>query len=67
MKISIDIRDNIPPAIALHCVAQTILRGKNTTQYAAITYDTYLGEVWVHRTPYRKTECYVVHKNINNQ
>lgn len=67
MRISIDIRHDIPESIALECVKQVIATGKvsgNGTSYCyATTFDTSVGEVWVHPRQYRKTNCFLVYKN----
>jgi len=68
MRIHIDIRHGISPTIALECVKQVIQQGKvsdNGKQYCyATTFDTSDGEVWVHARPYRKSDCFLVYKNI---
>lgn len=68
MKIHIDIRHNISPTIALECVRQVIARGKisaNGKSYCyATTFDTDEGEIWVSIRPYRKSDCFLVYKNI---
>lgn len=68
MKIHIDIRHNISPTVALECVRQVIAKGKISADgksycYAA-TFDTDEGEVWVAIRPYRKSDCFLVYKNI---
>ena len=67
MKIHLDIRNNISPAIALECVKQVIAQGKVSANgksycYATIL-DTIEGEVWVTVKPYRKSDCFLVYKN----
>ena len=71
MKIHIDIRHGISPTIALECVRQVIAQGKISdggNQYCyATTFDTSEGEVWVHSRPYRKSDCFLVYKNMEEQ
>ena len=66
MKIHIDVRDDIPPTIALNCVSKVVTGGKvsnNGTSYCyATSFDTSVGEVWVTTTQYRKSDCFVVRK-----
>ena len=66
MKIHIDIRDNIPPNIALRYVTWVVEEGRVSAQgkmYAyATTFDTCLGEIWVAARPYRKSDCFLVYK-----
>ncbi len=68
MKIHIDIRHDISPTIALECVRQVIAQGKASNDgksycYAA-AFDTSEGEVYVVTRPYRKSDCFLVYKNI---
>lgn len=69
-KINIDVRDNIDPALALRLVARVIAEGKiskgeNGKMYYCwlTTFDTPDGEIMVSTRQYRKTDCFVVHKN----
>ena len=66
MKIHIDVRDDIPPTIALNCVSKVVAGGKvsnNGKSYCyATSFDTSVGEVWVTTTQYRKSDCFVVRK-----
>ena len=68
MKIHIDIRHNISPIIALECVRLVIAQGKisddGKSYCYATTFDTDEGEVWVAIRPYRKSDCFLVYKNI---
>lgn len=68
MKIHLDIRNDISPTIALECVRQVIAQGKISNDgksYSyATTFDTNEGEVWVHPRPYRKSDCFLIYKNI---
>lgn len=70
MRVTIDIRNDISPSIALECVKNVIARGKisdgGKSYCYATTFETSDGEVWVHTRPYRKTDCFVVYKNIYN-
>ena len=68
MKIHLDIRDDIPPNIALECVKQVVEEGRISAQgkmyaYATIFNTTYLGEIVVAARPYRKSDCFIVYKN----
>jgi len=67
MKIHLDIRNGISPAIALECVKQVVREGRisnNGKMYAyATTFDTNEGEVWVASRPYRKSDCFLIYKN----
>ena len=67
MKIHIDIRDDIPPNVALRCVTRVVEEGRVSAHgkmYAyATTFDTCLGEIWVAARPYRKSDCFLVYKN----
>lgn len=71
MKIHIDIRHNISPIIALECVRQVIEEGKVSAKgksYCyATTFDTIQGEVWVAPRPYRKSDCFLVYKNMEDK
>lgn len=71
MKIHIDIRHNISPIIALECVRQVIAQGKISSDgksYCyATTFDTDEGEVWVAIRPYRKSDCFLIYKNIKEE
>lgn len=68
MKIHIDIRHNISPTVALECVRQVIAQGKisadGKSYCYATTFDTDKGEVWVAIRPYRKSDCFLIYKNI---
>lgn len=69
MKIHLDIRDDIPPNIALRCVTQVVEEGRISAHgkmyaYATI-FDTSLGEIVVAARPYRKSDCFIVYKNQN--
>ena len=68
MKIHIDIRHNISPIIALECVRQVIAQGKisadGKSYCYATTFATDEGEVCVENRPYRKSDCFLIYKNI---
>ena len=68
MKIYIDIRHNISPTIALECVRQVIAQGKisadGKSYCYATTFDTDEADVWVAIRPYRKSDCFLIYKNI---
>lgn len=71
MKIHIDIRDDISPTLAIECVRHTIANGRvsqgerGKMYYCwAMSFETNEGEVWVSTRQYRKSDCFVVHRNI---
>jgi len=68
MKIHLDIRHDISPTIALECVRQVIAHGKvsnNGKSYCyAAAFDTNEGEIWVETRPHRKSDCFLVYKNV---
>ena len=70
MKIHIDIRHDISPTLALECVRQVIIRGMlsadGKSYCYATTFDTNEGEVWVAVRPYRKNNCFLVYKNMED-
>jgi len=68
--MKIDIRDNIPPEIALECVKKVVAEGKvsvgeNGKMYYcwATSFNTPVGEIMVVTRQYRKSDCFVVYKN----
>lgn len=67
MKLHLEIRNDIPVAIALECVKQVIEQGKISAggkSYCYVTvFDTSEGEVWVGVKPYRKYDCFLIYKN----
>lgn len=74
MKIHIDIRDDIPGTIALECVRHVIAHGRVSNgehgkkYYSwATSFDTSAGEMWVSTRQYRKSDCFVVHRNQTKQ
>lgn len=65
--MKIDIRDGIPPEIALECVKQVVKEGKvshdtkGKAYYCwATTFTTDVGEVLVITRQYRKGDCFLV-------
>lgn len=73
IKINIEIRDNIEPGLALRLVARVIdagkiSKGENGKMYYCwgTVFDTPDGEIMVWTRQYRKTDCFVVHKNGKN-
>lgn len=62
MRIHIDIRNDIPPTIALECVKQVIEGGRNPYCYVT-TFDTNVGEVCVATREHRMSDCFVIYKN----
>lgn len=67
MKIHLDIRHGVSPTLALECVKQVIEQGKisndGKSYCYATTFDTNEGEVWVETRQYRKSDCFLIHKN----
>ena len=67
--MTIDIRDNIPDAIAVECVMHVVRagkisvgeRGKHYYCWATVL-QTPVGEVVVSTRQYRKSDCFVVYK-----
>lgn len=61
----------LSPTLALECVRQVIAWRKvsaNDKSYCnTTTFDTYKGEVWVAVRPHRKSNCFLVYKNIEQQ
>ena len=69
MKIHLDIRDNIPPSIALKCVCDVVTEGRisnNGKSYCyASFFPTSVGQICVLTRPYRKSDCFMVYKEQN--
>ena len=70
--MKIDIRDNIPDAIAVECVMHVVRAGrisegeKGKKYYCwATILKTPVGEVVVATRQYRKDDCFVVYKHEN--
>ena len=68
--MKIDIRDDIPPVLALECVKQVVAEGKVSTgengkkYYCwATSFQTNVGKIMVVTRQYRKDDCFVVYKN----
>ena len=73
-KIHIEIRDGIDPKIALSLVTRVVAvgrisKGENGKMYYCwgtvfdMPFDVPNGEIMVSVRQYRKTDCFVVHKN----
>lgn len=67
--MKIDIRDEIPPEIALECVKQVVSEGKISVgekgkkHYCWVTsFNTSIGKIMVVTRQYRKDDCFVVYK-----
>lgn len=65
----IDIRDEIPPVIALECVKQVVKDGKVSVgekgkkYYCwATSFQTSAGKIMVVTRQYRKDDCFIVYK-----
>lgn len=67
MRIHLDIRDGIPPEIALECVKQVVAEGRvsnNGKMYCYATkFSTPKGEIWVLTRLYRKSDCFVIYRD----
>ena len=69
MRITIDIKNELSPSIALECVKRVINQGRVSGNgkyfcYATL-FDTADGEVCVVTNPNRKTDCFWVYKTFN--
>lgn len=62
MRIHLDIRNDIPPTIALECVKQVIESGRISCCYVT-TFDTNVGDVCVATRENRKSDCFIIYKN----
>ena len=66
MKIHLDIRDDIPPTIALECVRDVVADGRvsnNGKMYCYATqFYTSIGRIWVTTRRYRKSDCFLIQK-----
>ena len=64
MKIHLDIRDDIPPTVALQCVLEVVKDGRvsddGKSYCYATPFRTSAGRVWVVTRPYRKSDCFLV-------
>ena len=72
--MKIDIRDDIPPAVAVECVMHVVRAGKiSVGEHGRMYYcwatilSTPVGEVIVATRQYRKDDCFVVYKNRNHE
>lgn len=68
--MKIDIRDNIPPVIALELVKQVVSEGKisdgehGKKYYCwATLFHTNIGDIMVATRQYRKSDCFIVYKH----
>lgn len=68
--MKIDIKDNIPPVIALECVKQVVAEGKvskgerGKMYYCwATSFNTPVGHIFVVTRQYRKSDCFIVYKD----
>ena len=73
-KIQIEIRDDIPDAIAVECVMHVVRHGRvsegehGKKYYCwATVLDTPVGKVIVATRQYRKNDCFVVYKMKDNE
>ena len=73
-KIQIEIRDDIPDAIAVECVMHVVRHGKvSQGEHSKMYYcwatvlETPVGKVVVSTRQYRKNDCFVVYKMNNNE
>lgn len=66
MRIHLDIRDDIPPTIALECVRHVVAQGRMSNSGKSYCYatafETSLGDVWVSTRQYRKSDCFLIYK-----
>lgn len=67
--MKIDIRDDIPPEVALEAVKLVVKQGKisqgerGKMYYCwATSFDTHIGEIMVVTRQYRKDDCFIVYK-----
>ena len=69
MRIHIDIRDDIPPVIALKSVCEVIKDGRTCNDGKLFNYATHfktsVGPIWVCTNLYRKSDCFLVVKDKN--
>lgn len=68
MKLQIDIRDGIDPVVALKYVQHVIESGRisnNGKSYCLLTEFKGSETIYVATRLYRKSDCFVVYKNIN--
>ncbi len=71
MKMHLDIRDGIPPAVALQCVLEVVKDGRVSDNGKSYCYATHFftsaGRVWVVTRPYRKSDCFLVVKHKDEE
>ena len=72
--MKIDIRDDIPPEVALEAVKQVVREGKiskgehGKMYYCwATSFSTNIGKIMVVTRQYRKSDCFVVYKDKQNE
>ena len=72
--MKIDIRDDIPPEVALEAVKQVVREGKisqgerGKMYYCwATSFSTNIGKIMVVTRQYRKSDCFVVYKPNKDQ
>ena len=67
MKIHIDVRDDISPAIAIECVKHVVSDGRVSNNGKSYCYGTIFstneGKVMVATRPYRKSDCFLVYRH----
>ena len=71
MKIHLDIRDDIPLAVALQCVLEVVKGGRVSDDGESYCYATHFntsaGWVWVITRTYRKSDCFLVVKHKDEE
>ena len=71
MKIHIDIRNDIPTSTALQLVKNVVdcgrISGDGKYYCYATNFDTHVGKVWVYSNPHRKSDCFIVEKEIKEK
>lgn len=71
MKIHLDIRDDIPHAVALWCVLEVVKDGRvsdgGKSYCYATNFHTSDGMVWVVTRQYRKSDCFLVVKHKDEE
>lgn len=71
MKIHLDIRDDIPHAVALWCVLEVVKDGRVSDNGKSYCYSTQfctsVGRIWVVTRQYRKSDCFLVVKHKDEE
>ena len=71
MKIHLDIRDDIPPAIALKSVYEVVKEGRTCNDGKSYCYATHfetsVGRIWVCTNLYRKSDCFLIVKDKSKE